>query len=513
MVFMQNPKHRNMNNSILLAMLIVAGLLLPGTTDAAQIMAGAAKVDITNEKGEPANDRLYARALVIKNDVTTAVIVTVDAVAIGEIGYIKNDYLPKVRTRLQKELGIRPGNTIFNASHCHGVVCADVGERTVRAVKQAAKNIVPVKIGAGVGHEDRIMENRRLMLKSGKEVDVRRAYSLPPDEKVAAVGPVDTEIGVLRLDRMDGRTLAVVYNFACHPIQGVPSGGNTADITGFSSKTIEENLSEETIALFVQGCGGDINPISYKDVNHLHSAEPMGLMLGFSTLRAVRKIECKQDSRLVVHNEAIKLPRADLSKRISAMEAQREKLMNSLNGTFLNLNTFLPLTVKYKLSSDFPSLNSYRYLHERKMGREGLDKMDAKNRINMQAYIRNIHTMEHITRINTNLRLLKKHQKNGFDAGNKTIDVEVVGLRVGDFVLTTFPGELTVRIGLNIKKASPHDLTFVAGYTNGYIYYAPTAEQLRNVGGAQEDSDCLLAPQWQKIFETKASGIIRKLLK
>ena len=351
------------------------------------------------------------------------------------------------------------------------------------------------------------------MLKSGKEVDVRRAYSLPPDEKVAAVGPVDTEIGVLRLDRMDGRTLAVVYNFACHPIQGVPSGGNTADITGFSSKTIEENLSEETIALFVQGCGGDINPISYKDVNHLHSAEPMGLMLGFSTLRAVRKIECKQDSRLVVHNEAIKLPRADLSKRISAMEAQREKLMNSLNGTFLNLNTFLPLTVKYKLSSDFPSLNSYRYLHERKMGREGLDKMDAKNRINMQAYIRNIHTMEHITRINTNLRLLKKHQKNGFDAGNKTIDVEVVGLRVGDFVLTTFPGELTVRIGLNIKKASPHDLTFVAGYTNGYIYYAPTAEQLRNVGGAQEDSDCLLAPQWQKIFETKASGIIRKLLK
>ena len=131
----------------------------------------------------------------------------------------------------------------------------------------------------------------------------------------------------------------------------------------------------------------------------------------------------------------------------------------------------------------------------------------------MQAYIRNIHTMEQITRINTNLRLLKKHQKTGYAAGNKTIDVEMVGLRVGDFVLTTFPGELTVRIGLNIKKASQHDLTFVAGYTNGYIYYAPTAEQLRNVGGAQEDSDCLLAPEWQKIFETKAGEIIRKLLK
>ena len=137
--------------------------------------------------------------------------------------------------------------------------------------------------------------------------------------------------------------------------------------------------------------------------------------------------------------------------------------------------------------------------------------MDAKNRANMQAYIRNIHMMEHITRINTNLRLLKKHQKNGYDAGNKTIDVEVVGLRVGDFVLTTFPGELTVRIGLNIKKASPHDLTFVAGYTNGYIYYCPTVKQLRNVGGAQEDSDCILDAAWQAIFEAKVEELLGRL--
>ena len=92
------------------------------------------------------------------------------------------------------------------------------------------------------------------------------------------------------------------------------------------------------------------------------------------------------------------------------------------------------------------------------------------------------------------------------------IDV-AAGLRVGDFVLTTFPAELTVPVGLNIKKASPHDLTFVAGYTNGYIYYAPTAEQMKNAGGAQEDSDCLLAPAWQKTYEAKAGEIVRGLLK
>ncbi|MCA9052871.1 MAG: hypothetical protein KDA75_03495, partial [Planctomycetaceae bacterium] len=230
------------------------------------LKAGAAKVDITNYDAGPVNDPLYVKALVLQSGDTTAVIATVDAVAIGGIGYIKDDYLPTVRETLERELGIPPEHFLVNASHCHGVVCADVAARTVEAVKMAKANLVPVRVGIGRGHEDRIMENRRLKLKSGREADVRHAYSLPPDDEVASVGPVDPEIGLLRLDREDGRPLAVVYNFACHPIQGVPSGGNTADIIGFASKAIEENLDDDTIALFLQGCGGDINPISYKAV-------------------------------------------------------------------------------------------------------------------------------------------------------------------------------------------------------------------------------------------------------
>jgi hypothetical protein len=51
----------------------------------------------------------------------------------------------------------------------------------------------------------------------------------------------------------------------------------------------------------------------------------------------------------------------------------------------------------------------------------------------------------------------------------------------------------------------------VAGITNGYLYYTPTAEQLRNVGGAQEDSDCLLAPAWEKLFLDKVADMLKKL--
>jgi hypothetical protein len=129
----------------------------------------------------------------------------------------------------------------------------------------------------------------------------------------------------------------------------------------------------------------------------------------------------------------------------------------------------------------------------------------------MERYVRNIHVMEELTRLQVNLNLLKKHQARNQAAEKRTIDVELLGMRIGQFVLVSFPGELTVQIGLNIKTASPHDLTFVAGCSNGYIYYAPTAEQLKNVGGAQEDSDCLLAPEWQKLYEQRVAEMLKKL--
>jgi len=292
---------------------------------------------------------------------------------------------------------------------------------------------------------------------------------------------------------------------------GLPTGENTADISGFASRVIENNLSDGTIALFVQGCGGDINPIGYKEIHQPRNAEPLGNMLGLSVLQAVRKIKCADGKSFKVHNEKLGLPRADFTKRIDAMTLEQAKLLKSLQGTTLNLRTFLELVNKHGTTAEFPSYYSHRYMHEKKLGRDDLLRLDKSNRDNMKAYIQNIRTMEELTRLQTNLALLRKHQERNRLAGMKPLQVEMVGLRIGDFVLITFPGELTVEIGLNIKKASPHKHTFVAGYTNGYIYYTPTAKQLQNVGGAQEDSDCLLAPEWEKLFYEKVTKMLKDL--
>jgi hypothetical protein len=491
-----------------LTLISILSFLLISQEAHAKIRAGVAKIDITDRTAGLVNDPLYVKALVLDNGLTKMVIITLDVVALEEIGPIKEGYLSKVRSQIQKELNIPSSNILINASHCHGIVRADTDSLTVLAVKEALKNLVPVNVGAGTGYENRIMENRRYNMKDGSQTDARRAYSLPPDHELAEIGPTDPEIGIFRLNKLNGETLAVLYNFAVHPIQGVPNGGNTADIIGFASRVIEDNL-KGSMALFLQGCGGDINPVNYKGVDNPTDAEPLGNMLGLSILNALQSIKTGSDTEIKVFNEYLELPRADFAARITTLEAEQNRILNSLRGTNINLKSFITLNTKYNNDSEYPSFYRQRYMQEGKQERIDMIRMDSINRRDMENYRSNIYMMERLTRIRENLSLVKMHQQKS--AGAKTIKVEILGVKIGNMRLITFPGELTVQLGLNIKKSAPNENTFVAAYTNGYIYYAPTAEQLRNTGEAQEDSDTNLAPEWQMMFENKAAEILRKL--
>lgn len=497
------------------AALFVLGLFLfkaPLAAKGAELLAGTAKADITDLTAGPVNDPLFVKALVLKSGSTTAVLITVDAVAIGEIGRIGHGFLTTVRGRLERELGIAPDQVLINASHCHGLVRGDTAELTVAAVRAATQNLVPVHAAAGSGREDRISENRRLTLKDGSVVDMRRAYSMPRDEDIAAVGPIDPQIGLLRLDRLDGTPLAILYNFACHPIMNPPGKGNSADFPGFASKVIEDTLGHGALAFFVQGCGGDINPVRYKEISSPPDAAPLGHLLGLSVLEASRKITPRPGADLKINRTSLSLPRGtDLEQRIARIQTLQASLLKSLKPTNINFKTFVPLLISQKLSPEHPSHYAQSYLHDQALGREELRQLDAGNQAQVEAYLSNIQIMEQLTRLNTNLALLQKHLAQNQAAGSPTLEVEMVGLRVGDFRLVTFPGELTVEIGLNIKKAAQDPHTFVAGYTNGYIYYAATATQRLNPGFAQEDCDALVAPEWQKIFETKALQILKDL--
>ena len=480
--------------------------ILPGLH---ALEAGTAVVDVT-DRTIPVHDTLHAKALILKEGDRTVVLLTIDAVALGELGRIKSDFLPQLRARLAKELGLAPENLLVNASHCHGVLRPDFPELCLQAIKSAHAQLVPVRAGVGSAQENGISENRRLHMRDGSEVDMRRTYSLPNDQAIASVGAIDSQIGLLRLDRLDGRNFALIYNFACHPIMNAPSGGNSADFPGVASAIIEEQLGGT--AFFIQGCCGDINPVHYKHVTQPANATPLGNQLAVSVLRAARKLTTQPDSPLRFVHQNMLLPRsADLTARIAKVEAERLRLTLSLRANNLNFKSFLPLLLQQKLNPDYPSQSAQSYLHERSVGKDSLAKLDADNRVAVETYLGNLAIMEQITRLNTNLGLLKMHLAHNQKAKDQPLDVELTALRVGDFRLVTFPGELTSEIGMNIKKAAGQPGTFVAGYTNGYIYYAPTAKQRLNTGYAQEDCDCLVAPEWQKAFESQALDMLKGL--
>ena len=482
--------------------------------EAASLRAGVAVRNITvDTPTKNVHDPLYAKALVLDDGPTKAVIICVD------IGSASDTLVAEVRQRVQEELGINQKNVLLNASHNHHTwnqTAPDMVRRIVQAVDQAATTMVPVKIGVGSGHEGQISMNRRLRLKNGKEWTIRRANPSPKDSEVVGLGPMDSEIGILRLDKVGGGTLAVLYNFASHPYGGIPDGGVTADLPGFASMVIEQAMGPEVVALFVQGAAGDITPIRYKDFDAPPPTEQLGMMLGLSVIAAAKRLPMNEQACVKVISEIVKLPeRQDITARIESLEEQQEKILNFFAGigcgahgagTSLNFKSFLPLYIKHSVDPNYPSYSSYLYMAEQMTDREDLRHLDAANAKRVAKYLQCIYRMEELIRLQTNLHILERHLRED-DSGS--LAVEIQGIRVGNFILVTFPGELSAEVGLRLKKKSPFPHTFIAAYSNGNIGYAPTADVYG--GEAYEDVLTRLDPQWQQLYETKALAIIRKL--
>jgi hypothetical protein len=464
---------------------------------------------------------LYAKALVLDDGKTRIAIVAMDTTAIAGRQISDNiladggeEFLPRLRDRIEADLGIPGGHVLVNASHTHPpgrILCDDDAqvERTFDAVRRAAASLTDAKVGAGAGHEDRITINRDLRLRNGQAWTIRHSNPCPPDEEVVSLGPIDPEIGILRVDRMDGTPLAVVYNFACHPLFGDARGSITANYPGVASVLIEETLGHGAMALFLQGAGGNIVDLLFKDFSRPRDVTPLGTTLGLSALAAWRGIRTGAAS-LAVLSETIALPRrTDIPECVAALQQEQAALLESLRGTTLNFKAFLPMYLQYTLNPAYPGDYSFRYLHAEGLASTERADMDALNRRLVDKYLANLRAMERLVVIQEDIDTLRKHQRLNAGSGSATVPAEVMGIRIGDAVLITSPAELLVEVGLNLKRASPHAHTLVVPFSNGYLHYGVPADAYGR--GSYEAAECLLAPEWQQLYEQTAIGIMHRL--
>ena len=243
-------------------------------SNGAVLRAGVAKVDITPPPGQrlwgfaarvdPASgvlDPLYARVLVLEGGGKCVALVALD---LGRpFGPAS---LARLRAAAAKSSGI--SYVLVAASHTHsGPVIKDeyppqqtpfwesvAIEKITQAIATAQARAEEARVGTGYGTAY-IAHNRRRLNADGTITWFDRNLTRLP------TSPVDPTVSVLRVDASDGRPLAVLVNYACHPvILGPDNLSYSADYPAVMSRRVEHELGGEPLCFFLQGAPADLNP-------------------------------------------------------------------------------------------------------------------------------------------------------------------------------------------------------------------------------------------------------------
>lgn len=255
------------------------GMLVVAPVFGSPLEAGVARVDITPPPGLPMYgyferiknsrlstgtlDPLYARVLILEAGQKRLALVTLD---LGRT--FSQSLFDKLRRAAAQQDGI--SFLIVTASHTHSgpdILDAYPGghvpewetaalQKIENAIGTACSRMAAAKLGVGYSRRKvYIGYNRREVHADGSVTMLWSNPSKTPTE------PLDSTVSVLRVDRADGRPLAILVGYACHPvILGPDNLEYSADYPGAMIKTVEKAFDGKPACFFLQGAAGDINP-------------------------------------------------------------------------------------------------------------------------------------------------------------------------------------------------------------------------------------------------------------
>lgn len=381
------------------------------------LTAGVAVIDITPPPGlllsgfaartEPAtgvHDRLTVRAIVLGN---TAIVVA-DVIGIHE----------DMSARIRERCPLPAGNVIVAATHTHGAP-APMEERLgeaepaflkaledgcVAALTEAFAAAVPVTLTAGMGRDPDVARNRR------------------HDD-----GPLDRAVPVLRLRGADGKLMATLVSYACHPtVLGADNRLMTADFPHYLRARIE---AEEpgTVAVFINGCTGD--------VNIGHKAHASWTLAGNNA----RTFENAQRLGERIADAALAAPEASLGDDVAAFEQMVELTLERREG---DLAAMAVTWSEEARNADPLGRTVFEHWIEWAQRNENVPPGTWTGRVSLLVW--------------------------------------------GGVPIVALPGEIFAETGLAIRAATDGGVAFVASYADGTPGYIPPASEYR-FGGYEVD--------------------------
>ena len=362
------------------------------------------------------HDPLFATLLVLKSGNTGVAIVTFDLIAVNLA------FTTRVRTALSPVLGIPAESILVAATHTHAGPAGFLGRvpllspdedpflqenvlrRVVGAASWANHHLQPAQLGVGQGQVQGIGSNRNDPVN----------------------GQADDQVTILRVDGADGKPLAVLMNYGCHPtVLGPNNLAISADYPGAARAALTK-IYPHTAFLFVNGATGDVSTRFTRRGQDFDEVERVGRILAGEVLKQMQVITPLQDATLSSRVSPLKLSLRPLP---SAETAE-----NQLN----------------QLSAELERMRSANAPH---------------------GEIRKA-----VTRMEGAQVQLARAQSSG---GETSVDTQVQVLRIGPLALLTLPGEPFASTVLKIKAQSPVHPTAIVSYGNDYRGYFPDTAAIK----------------------------------
>jgi hypothetical protein len=195
------------------------------------------------------HDQVQSKALVLQFDRAKLALVSVDLV-------IPSDTMQRELARRLKNLGFNETSIILAATHTHSGPGAyiqsplrelsvldryvpEVWQRMTdaveRSIREADTRLIPARVAVGTRPIPGVTSNRRRHI------------------------PLDSVMTMVRIDGVDGKSVATVLNFPVHPtVMGTKNLLLSADLAGEIERAF--NRKSGSLALFINGAEGDVAP-------------------------------------------------------------------------------------------------------------------------------------------------------------------------------------------------------------------------------------------------------------
>jgi hypothetical protein len=428
--------------------------------------AGVAKVDITPELGMPYNlglsqtarqigHRLYARILFLEDKDDQTIIIATDWEGVMRTAH------NQLRSAVSMATGVPEHHIVVNASHSHNSmwINLDVEEllaphgislvnrryfddavtKIARAAAHAVQSAQYVSLAYGSDDLPGFASNRRARFVEPHDVahfNERRRYP---------IGVTDPTLGVISLQTRRGKRLCVLHVFAAHPVTQAGNGVISGSYPGTAMAAVEDALGGDCIAMFLQGCGGNINPNPDLPTDSIEATEATGRIFAQGALAILaNKMRPAASDQFTFMVERVALPLIPLDGHGTLTQLQED---------------FYAAIERYKAHA---RAGTERFSHRLPVIALG-DRLTLARNLDEWRYC------------------------------------EVQVLRCGDLCLVMLPGETFVDYALEIRERASAGTVFVSAYNDCTPVYIPDPIAFEE-GGYEVGPWCYSTPDTGRVM-------------